>query len=506
MMKPCQGCGLAAIREGEAPMNAQLRLAVRVPVALLFALGSGSCAINPATGESMLSLVTESQEIEMGRAYSQQVEGTMAVYDDPALGAYVDGIGQQLAAVSERPQLPWSFKVIDDPTVNAFAVPGGFLYVTRGILTHFNSEAELAAVLGHEIGHVTARHSVEQISRAQLGGLLLGVGSILSEDVRRFGGLAQTGLGILFLSYGRDDEHQADMLGVRYALRKDYDPREAIEVHEMLGRQTEARGGSGIPNWLSTHPSSTDRIDRIRSHVDTVPATRLAATEVRADEYLRQLDGVVFGENPRHGFFQGSLFRHPDLEFEMRFPSDWETANLTQAVMAMSPAEDAIVQLRLSTTAGHAAAPRAFFSQEGVRDRRVSAGTVNGFPATTGNFEVATQDGVLEGLATFLDYDGRTYQILAYTPKGKLSSYDQAFRNSIGSFDRLTDRAALAVEPLQIQLITVQRSTTLRRMAQSRELPILLEALALVNGLGEDETIPAGRTVKWVIGEPAPGT
>ena len=487
-------------------MNVQPRLVVRVTAALLFALVSGSCAINPATGESMLSLVSESQEIEMGRAYSEQVEGTMSVYDDPALESYVDGIGQQLAAVSERPQLPWSFKVIDDPTVNAFAVPGGFLYVTRGILTHFNSEAELAAVLGHEIGHVTARHSVEQISRAQLGGLLLGVGSILSEDVRRFGGLAQTGLGILFLSYSRDDEHQADMLGVRYSLRKDYDPREAIGVHEMLGRQTEARGGSGIPNWLSTHPSSADRIERIRAHVDTVPAARLAGPSVRADEYLQRIDGLVFGANPRHGFFQGTLFRHPDLAFELRFPSDWETANLTQAVMAMSPGEDAIVQLTLSATAGHAAAARAFFSQEGVRDRRVSSGTVNGFPATSGNFEVATQDGVLEGVATFLDYGGRTYQILAYTPRGKLATYDQVFRNAIGSFDRLTDPTALGVEPLELQLVTVQRSTTLRRMAQSRTLPISLETLAIVNGLGEDETIPAGRTVKWVVGEPVPGT
>ena len=131
---------------------------------------------------------------------------------------------------------------------------------------------------------------------------------------------------------------------------------------------------------------------------------------------------------------------------------------------------------------------------------------MNGFPATSGNFEVATQDGVLEGVATFLDYGGRTYQILAYTPRGKLATYDQVFRNAIGSFDRLTDPTALGVEPLELQLVTVQRSTTLRRMAQSRTLPISLETLAIVNGLGEDETIPAGRTVKWVVGEPVPGT
>lgn len=474
--------------------------------ALTLAVVSGSCATNPATGERMLSLVSESQEIELGQAYSQQVEATMAVYDDADLGAYVDQIGQGLAAVSERPQLPWSFKVIDDPTVNAFAVPGGFLYVTRGILTHFGSEAALAAVLGHEIGHVTARHSVEQMSRAQLGGLLLGVGSILSEDVRRFGGLAQTGLGILFLSYSRDDERQADMLGVRYSLRKDYDPREAVKVHRMLARQTELRGGSGVPSWLSTHPSSADRIERIQAQIDTVPDARLARTRVRSTEYLEHIDGVVFGTNPRDGFFQAGLFLHPDLEFRMRFPADWTTANLTQAVMAESPSEDAVIQLTLADTAGHANAARAFFSQEGVRSRRVSTGTVNGLPATTGNFEVATRDGVLEGLATWLDYGGRTYQILGYTARGKLSTYDGAFRATIGTFDRLTDRAALAVEPLRVQLVTVQRPTTLRRMTRSRALPISLETLAIANGLGEDENIPAGTTVKWVVGENPPGT
>ncbi len=487
-------------------MNLTRRGPIRISAALMFAVVSGSCATNPATGERMLSLVSESQEIEMGQAYSQQVEATMAVYDDAELGAYVNRVGQELAAVSERSQLPWSFKVIDDPTVNAFAVPGGFLYVTRGILTHFNSEAQLAAVLGHEIGHVTARHSVEQISRAQLGGLLLGVGSILSEDVRRFGGLAQTGLGILFLSYGRDDEHQADMLGVRYALRKDYDPREGVGVHRMLNRQTELRGGSGIPNWLSTHPSSADRIDRIQAQVDTIPDTRLARTHVRTSEYLQQLDGVVFGTNPRHGFFRSALFLHPDLEFQIRFPADWTTANLTQAVMAQSPNEDAIIQLTLAETTGHASAARAFFDQEGVRSRRVSTGTVNGLPATTGNFEVATQGGVLAGVATWLDYGGRTYQILGYTARDDLSTYDGTFRATIGSFDRLTDRAALVVEPLRVQLVTVQRPTTLRRMTSARALPIPLETLAIANGLGEDENIPAGTTVKWVVGEAPPGT
>lgn len=453
----------------------------------------------------MLSLVSESQEIEMGRSYSQQVESTMSLYDDPALQAYVDGIGQRLAAVSERPELPWSFKVVDDPVVNAFALPGGYIYVTRGILTHFNSEAELAAVVGHEIGHVTARHSVEQISRAQLGGLALGVGSIFSEDVRRFGGVAQTGLAVLFLSYGREDEHEADYLGVRYSLRDRYDPREAVNVHMMLGRQTEARGGSGTPSWLASHPSSADRVQRIRQQVDTLSQATLAGTRVLADEFLARLDGAVYGVNPRQGFFRDETFLHPDLAFVLSFPAGWTTANLTQAVLARSPEEDAIMELTLST-GGHSAAADAFFRQDGVRSRNVGALSINGLPATRGEFEVRTDDGTLEGIAAFLDFDGRTYRLLGYTVEDNLQTYGAAFIRMMDSFDRLTDRADLDVQPLRIELVTVQRSTTLRQMSDGREAAITPEELAILNGLELDDEIEPGRTLKWVVGDPRPGS
>ncbi len=470
----------------------------------ILALTVSACATNPATGRRMLSLVSESQEIDMGRSYSRQVESTMSLYDDDALQAYVDDIGQRLAATSERPSLPWSFKIVDDPVVNAFALPGGFIYVTRGILTHFNSEAELASVIGHEIGHVTARHSVEQMSRAQLGALALGVGSIVSEDVRRFGGVAQTGLGVLFLSYGRDDEHEADMLGIRYSLRGRYDPREAVHVHEMLGRQTASRGGSGVPSWLSTHPSSADRVDRIRAQVDTIPPSTLSGTNVLADEFLARIDGAVFGADPRQGFFRDERFLHPQLAFTLRFPVGWQTANLTQAVLAQSPEEDAIFELTLAT-GGHAAAADGFFAQDGVRGHNVRTSTVNGSPATSGDFDVRTQNGTIEGVATFLDFDGRTYRLLGYTAQGGLSGYRSAFDASIGSFDRLTDRAALDVEPLRIELVTVQRSTTVGLMAAGRPSALSAEELAILNGVGVDEDIEPGRTVKWVVGEPPPG-
>ena len=267
---------------------------------LLFA-----CATNPATGGKMLSLVSESQEIQMGQQFAKQVEASMPLLDSPALQGYVESVGLELAAVSERPGIPWTFKIVDDPVVNAFALPGGPVYLTRGILAYFSSEAEMAAVLGHEIGHITARHSVEQISRQQLAGLGLAVGSVLSTDVARYSGLASQGLQVLFLSYGRSDEHESDMLGVRYAGRVGYDVRESVTMHEKLDRISAMSEGSGIPDWLSTHPSSEDRIDRLQAIVDTFAVEKLEGADLGRGRYLAEIEGLVFGGR---AFFATSCF------------------------------------------------------------------------------------------------------------------------------------------------------------------------------------------------------
>src|SRR6059036_688194 len=200
------------------------------------------CAVNPATGSRQLMLVSESQEISMGRDYDNQVVASIGLYPDSTLQRWIQQFGARLAATSERPNLPWSFRVVDDPVVNAFALPGGFIYVTRGILAHLGSEAELASVVGHEIGHVTARHSVSQMSKAQLLDVGVIVGMILRPQLQNFGGLAQAGLELLFLKYSRNDESQADELGLRYLTRAGYDPRPMTQVFRTLDRVGTAEG------------------------------------------------------------------------------------------------------------------------------------------------------------------------------------------------------------------------------------------------------------------------
>ena len=230
------------------------------------ALVAFGCATNPVTGRKELALMTEQQEIAMGQEADKQVQASIGLYQDPELQAYVSRLGKELAARSERPHLPWTFRVVDDASVNAFALPGGFIYVTRGIMTHLNSEAELISVLGHEIGHVTARHSVSQISKAQLAQIGLVLAMILQpEAAAAYGDLAQTGLSVLFLKYGRDDERQADDLGLRYMVQNGYDPRSMPEVFDVLGRVSEGRGR--LPNWLSSHPDPGARAERASTAV-----------------------------------------------------------------------------------------------------------------------------------------------------------------------------------------------------------------------------------------------
>ena len=204
---------------------------------LLIAVATVTCARNPATGKRELMLVSESQEIAMGQENDPAIVAQMGLVADSGLQRYVRDLGMALAKKSERPNLPWSFRVLDDPTINAFAVPGGFIYVTRGILAHMNSEAELVMVLGHEVGHVTARHSAAQMSQQQLAQVGLMTGMVLAPELAQYAQAAQQGLGMLFLKFGRDDERQSDELGLRYMLRTGHDPRQAPQMFTMLTRE-----------------------------------------------------------------------------------------------------------------------------------------------------------------------------------------------------------------------------------------------------------------------------
>jgi predicted Zn-dependent protease len=456
------------------------------------------CARNPVTGQLQLALVGEGQEIEMGRQGAAQVEASIGLVPDTALQSYIQGLGLQIAQQSQRPNLPWHFGVVDDPTPNAFALPGGFIYFTRGMMNLMNSEAELVSVLGHEIGHVTARHQVAMISRAQVAQLGLGLGGVLFPSAQQLGGVAGVGLDLLFLRYGRDAERQADDLGFQYALDLDYDVREMASVFASLARLGEEQR-SAVPAWLQTHPLPAERIQAVQQRiaaVEPLPADLL----VRRPQYLARIDGLAYGVNPRNGFFRDGLFLHPDLRFQLRFPTGWRTQNLAQSVMAVSPQQNAAVQLTLSADASPEAAAQRFLQRQDVQAGQTGRQTINGLPALIATFRAQTQETVVEGLAAWIAYEGRIYQLLGYSPLEIFPQARPVFQQVIGSFAPLTDPQVLGVQPDRIQIVTLQQNMTLAQFNARFPSAIPIAELAVINRIATPETvIPAGTQLKRVV-------
>lgn len=472
-------------------------------VSALTAVAIGGCAINPATGANELMLVSEAQEIEMGTQYDKEIVATMGLYPDEGMQRYIQELGARMAAQSERPNLPWTFRVIDDATVNAFAVPGGYVYITRGIMAHLNSEAQLASVIGHEIGHITARHTARSMSKQQLAQIGMVVGSIASDRFAQFADLAGQGLGVLFLKFGRDDENQADELGLRYLDRTNFDVREMPGVYAMLDQMSVASGDEGrLPNWLSTHPAPADRRDRITRMIAALPQD-FAGKTVNRDSYERRLDGMVFGADPRQGFFRGTEFLHPELRFRFTFPTGWATNNGTQAVQAMSPEKDAAMALSFARETSAQAAAQAFLTQEGLSGGTAQRTTFNGLTAVIAPFQTTSGD-AMQGTVGFVEHGGAVYRLLAYGPAGAWAARRGAAEQSIRSFGVLTDQTALNMQPQRLDIVALDRQSTITQLAARLASPLPATSLALLNQTTPETPFASGRVVKWVVGPALP--
>ncbi len=462
----------------------------------------GGCSTNPATGRPQLALISEQQEIELGRDYDQRIQRVLGVYPDARLQEYVGRVGQKLAAGSERADLTWTFRVVDDPVVNAFALPGGHVYVTRGLMTHLTSEAQLAAVLGHEIGHVTARHAVTQMSKARIARIGLFAGAVLSPALA---GYAARSLDVLFLKYSRDDERQADDLGLRYMVAQGYDPREMPHVFEVLRQVSHGQGGERIPDWQSTHPSEEERIRTTGAAVARL-GDDFSGRVVNREGYLRNLDHLAFGQNPREGYFLGSTFVQPALGVQVRFPEGWKTANARSSVEAVSPKKDAVLVMSLSGETSWRKAAREFFLHEGNVNGETLLTEVNGQPGVVRTFGVLNTDaGDLQGVAAFVEYGGRVYQILGITREQDWTSYQEALTAAVESFRPETDPALLGVQPKRLEIVTLPEVMTLEEFSRRYPSTVDLKTLALVNQVDAGTRLAAGELVKRVVGGELPG-
>jgi predicted Zn-dependent protease len=471
-----------------------------LPMVLLATLPlQPACARNPVTGQMQLALIPEAQEIEMGRQAAGEVARSIGLVEDQALQSYVRDVGLPMAQASERPELPWTFGVVDDPTPNAFALPGGFIFFTRGMMNLMSSEAEFAAVMAHEIAHVTARHHVTRLSRAQLAQLGLGLGGVFFPQLEQFGGLAGAGLQLVFLQHSREAERQSDEVGFRYAATAGYDMRGMVDMFVSLARLGEQAERSAIPSWLATHPAPANRIEAAQARVAALEPTDAPRLLGRA-EYLQRIDGLVYGVNPRQGFFRNGHFLHPDLRFQMAFPGGWQTRNLAQAVMAMSPQQNAMIQLTLAQDPSPDQAARRFMQQQGLQVGNVSRHNVNGLPATSVPFRAQTQQGVLQGIALFVSHENRVYQLLGYSMAQVYPQVERIFGQSLGSFAPLTDPQVLAIQPNRTRIVRIDQTMTLEQFHARFPSAVPLEELAVLNGVeGGASVLPAGTQVKRVV-------
>ena len=475
---------------------------LRLLCAVAACAASVACVRNPATGNLQLNLISESQEIELGKQAAQEVEQSIGLYKDPKLEAYVASLGQALSQKTNRPNLPWQFHVVEDAAVNAFALPGGPVYVTRGILGTLMTEAELAGVMGHECGHIAARHSANQMSKAELAQVGLGLGSVLSPELAQLSQIAGAGLQVLFLKFSRDDESQADKLGFAYMANVGYDARQMVDVFKTLNRVSSLAGGGKLPEWLQTHPDPENREKAAAQRLVELKVDWSKA-KVNRDEYLAVIDGIVYGEDPRQGYFQGSRFLHPELKFQITFPAGWQTQNTPQAVAAVSPKQDAIVQLAAAGKMSPDEAAQKFFGQQGIQRGQPAEVTVNGQRVPASYFAAQTQQGQVAGLIAFVAYNGTTYALVGYTSAQTLQQVDSIIKSFMGSFAPLTDPGALSVQPAKIQIVRLDSDMTVEQFNQRFPSNLKLEELALINGFDDKNgSMKAGQKYKRVVGGP----
>ncbi|MFP4065309.1 MAG: M48 family metalloprotease [Bacteroidales bacterium] len=478
----------------------------RFPVLLIVLLILPGCAKNPVTGNRQLMLVSERREIQMGEEYDPQVISVFGEYENEPLLAFIEEQGTEMGKISHRPDLEYHFRILDTHVVNAFAVPGGYIYLTRGILAHFNNEAELIGVLGHEMGHITARHSVSRQSQKQLAQLLLVGGMIAFEEFREYGAYAMEGMQLLFLKYSRDDERESDVLGVEYASKIGYDSEEFAAFFSLLESMEMASEQGGVPTLLSTHPDPGDRYNTVtrmaREWKDSVDRQDW---QVNRNNYLEMIDGMVYGEDPRQGYVEGNTFYHPELEFFFSFPADWKLENSPLQV-TISPEEgEALMLFALAEGSSLEEAARNTLKRLDLTVEESSATTVNGLPVFVARSTQVSQnqqtgeEQTISVLSYFYDDDDTYYAFHGLSLQADSDRYLQRFEETMKGFSKLTDRDKIEVTPRRIRIREVAHDGTLAEAL--RHLGIKeadMQEYAFLNNMGLDEKVEAGDVIKIV--------
>ncbi len=479
-------------------------------IGLLTIVAVEGCAINPVTGRPNLILITTEGERKLGEEAAREVEQSMGLTDDPALVAYVEAVGQRLAKESPRQDVEYHFFVVEMPEPNAFALPGGFIYVSRGLLALTNSEDELANVIGHEIGHVAARHSVGRLSAAApfaiVGGITGAVTGIVSERLGNVvSGVTQLAGTIVLAPYSRDQEREADRVGIEMAARAGWDPRAMAAFLSTLEREDELkRGEPREASFFDSHPATPERVENTAGHAEQLArAPARPITDGRA-AFLAKLEGLIVGENPAEGVFIGGRFLQPELDFTLRFPPDWETANTRQAIAALEPDGKVGVVLTLEGEGDDPmAVPRALNEKvEGNLLEKVERVQIGGLPAARVELQTRTRQGPTAVDLTWIAHQGLLYQIMGVSPVEDYERYGDTFSEVATSFRPLKSAERAEIEVTRLRTVRAHRGETLEQLVARTGSAWTSEEAAVANALESSAHLDEGQLVKVAIREP----
>lgn len=471
-----------------------------------------SCSRNPVTGKREIILMSTDQEIALGRESHPSIVASMGLYEDKKLQSFITEKGMAMAKISHRPDLPYQFNIIDSPVVNAFAVPGGYVYFTRGIMAHFNNEAEFAGVLGHEIGHVTARHSARQQTSQILGTVGLIAGMAISPKFAQFGEQAMQGLQMLMLSYSRAHESESDKIGVEYSSKVGYDAHQMANFFGTIKRISD-NSGQSIPNIMSTHPDPGDRFNNVHAMAKDWQAKNAGNYAVNRDSYLQMINGIVYGEDPKQGFVENNVFYHPELRFQFPVPAEWQTQNSpAQVVLAPKDGKSGILfNVAESKTLDSAA--QNIVKQYNFKVLESTKKTIHGNPAIVmisqqipqqqqGQAQQPQTPANTVQVGTWLiQYNGLVYAIHGLSTADVFASLYPTFKNTAENFRSLSDPDKLNRKPERVFVKSAPRNGTFKEIMSALGMPDKrLEELGVVNSMKADTPIQKGMLVK-VIGK-----
>jgi len=482
---------------------------------LVFAPLTG-CTVNPATGESVFTGgMDAAQEISIGRQQHPQIIRTFGgEYGSPELRRYIDSVGQLLARTVERRDLTYKFTVLNSGIVNAFALPGGYVYISRGLLTLAENEAEIAGVLAHELGHINSLHHGRRQGSETIAGLLIagagiaasavGIGGIGGDQIGQLGSAVAQGV---LRGYSREHELEADSLALRYMSRVGYDPMAMVEfLKKMRGdARLEARRLGQSPdkvdanNYLATHPAPIERVQKASALASRY---RVSQPMLARDIYLQKIDGIIYGDDPDQGFIRGRDFIHPKLRFRFTVPEGFQLFNSPTQVRAIGPDGAAII---FDSAQRPSDGPVSYYVTNvwarGARLGGLETIYINGLEAATATARVNTNSGARDVRLLAIRKDLQTiFQFAFLTKPGQTERWSTPFRRTSHSFRLLSESEAAAIRPLRIRLHRVRSGDTAaglaRRMA-GRE-GFSLDRFLVINGLTEDARLRPGQTVKII--------